>query len=404
MAKLAPTLRRSLVCPYCYRSFSEREIKFRCSGRKKPTGEQCAARRDEVLASHTGLNVPVAPAFAGNGRRLESVCPECGVQTNYRICPHCHSQLPVQFGKIGSRLIAMVGARESGKTVYMTVLLHELIHRVGAQFDAAIDGADDETRRRFTSDYETPMYDQRLLFDATRSASVGRTNAVQPLVFRFTSSKAGFVRDKPDHTLLSFFDTAGEDLRSQELVDLNTRYLLSADGIILLLDPLRMRGAKELAAAGTRMPTVGDSQDDPANVLSRITDLLRTGRRPSDTIDTPIAVAFPKMDAFQQGLGQGSALRRTPTNRNGQFDSQDSLDVHYQIQALLHQWEGSQIDQILTKNYRTYRYFGLSALGETPTPDNKVPARGIRPYRVADPFLWLLSELSVVPASKVPKR
>ena len=30
-------------------------------------------------------------------------------------------------------MIALVGAKESGKTVFMTVLVHELMHRLGEQ-------------------------------------------------------------------------------------------------------------------------------------------------------------------------------------------------------------------------------------------------------------------------------
>ncbi len=49
--------------------------------------------------------------------------------TFQRLCGSCHSQLPAQFGDARTHLIALVGAKESGKSVYMTVLLHELHHR-----------------------------------------------------------------------------------------------------------------------------------------------------------------------------------------------------------------------------------------------------------------------------------
>ena len=71
--------------------------------------------------------------------------------------------------------------------------------------------------------------------------------------------------------------------------------------------------------------------------------------------------------------------------------------MHAQIEALLHEWDGRRIDYFLQNNYRTYRYFGVSALGDTPTEDNRVSEKGIQPYRVTDPFLWLLSRLGTVP-------
>ncbi len=46
--------------------------------------------------------------------------------------------------------------------------------------------------------------------------------------------------------------------------------------------------------------------------------------------------------------------------------------------------------------YTRYRYFGVSALGGYPTGEQQVSYSGIQPYRVTDPFMWLLSELGVV--------
>ena len=43
---------------------------------------------------------------------------------------------------------------------------------------------------------------------------------------------------------------------------------------------------------------------------------------------------------------------------------------------------------------------GVSALGETPTGDNRVSARGVRPYRVTDPLLWLLGQFGVIPVKR----
>ena len=69
--------------------------------------------------------------------------------------------------------------------------------------------------------------------------------------------------------------------------------------------------------------------------------------------------------------------------------------MHHQVQALLHDWDGRQIDQYLQLNYRRFRYFAVSALGAIPTPDKRVQV--VQPYRVGDPILWLLSKAHMVP-------
>ena len=120
-----------LYCPYCYSGFSEREIWFRCSGRIGPKGQRCKQEIDKLLSDRTGFVGALPPVFDADGRMRAANCPKCGGESTTRICPACHSQLPVHFGKVRSRLIALVGAKESGKTVYMRVLVHELMHRVG---------------------------------------------------------------------------------------------------------------------------------------------------------------------------------------------------------------------------------------------------------------------------------
>ena len=298
--------------------------------------------------------------------------------------------------------------------MFMTVLIHELMHRTGQRLNAAIVGADDHTRQRFTTDYERPLYREADLLGPTRAAGAHKKT---PLVFRFTNEtgrprglngQRGRSRasgsSEAQHTLLSFFDTAGEDLKFQQSLEQNAGYLAAADSIILLLDPLQMPGAKELARPGTLLPTLAGTDQEPAAVLEDITSLFLSaeGRRPNQPISKPLAIVFTKMDAFLHDLKQTSPLRRLPAH-GAHFDERDSLHVHSEIQRLLVRWDGSHIDRIAQQNYSSYRYFGVSALGEAPAKgeadaqENRVSPRGIRPYRVTDPFLWLLAHHGIIP-------
>jgi hypothetical protein len=387
-----------IYCPYCYSPFVLREVKFRCTGQMSKTGQRCDPEIDETLRNRTGFGGALPPVFAADGKSSVAECPKCGKESTTRICPVCHTTLPVHFGRVSSRLIALVGAKETGKTVFMTVLVHELMNRIGSRFDAAMSGADDSTRERFSSSYEGPLYrERRLLGATTTAASSGR----DPLVFRFTTEERRLIGAAwPRHTLLSFFDTAGEDLTSKRSVEENVRYLSAADGIVLLLDPLQMRGARNLAKPGTRMPAAGAAVDEPANVLERITDLvMAVDGGPKKKISKPLAIAFTKLDTLNHDLKETSPLRR-PAPLSPFFDETDSEEVHAEILRLLTRWDGARIDQIASKHYQRYRYFGLSSLGDTPTQDNKVSQRGIQPYRVADPFLWELGGFGAIKVKK----
>jgi GTPase SAR1 family protein len=396
----------ALMCPYCYQPFQHRKIMFRCTGLLGPNGERCKPERDRALSRRFAMNEALPPIFtagrlsAAGGRRTSACCPRCRGESTQRICPHCHSALPVHFGKVDSHLVALIGAKGTGKTVYMTVLLHELMNSVGRRFDAAVVGSDDHTRSEFSRKYEEMLYRQSVLPGTTRP---GQAEIRRPLVFKVTLGRSGRLGGRRQrHTITSFFDTAGEDLISKASVDLNVRYLRGADGIILLLDPLQMRGARAAARPGTRLPVPDDKTDNPVNVLTRVTEVLYEahGRGPNRRLSVPVAVAFSKIDALQHAFSADSPLLREPPEDQPVFDQADSLAVHHHVQALLHEWDGIQIDQIMDKNFLSFRYFGLSSLGGSPTTDNRVDPRGIHPYRVADPFLWLQSRLNALPSTK----
>jgi len=377
-----------MACPYCYQVFLRWRIQFRCSGRPSRLGDRCDPGADPVYSAFygPGFQLPVFPAR----RRYAADCPHCGSETTVRVCPNCHHRLPTHFGRVRSRLVALVGASDSGKTVYLTVLMHELNHRAGERLESGVWGADEETRRIFAGEYERPMYTDGDLPGTTRPVGAEQNGLRPPLVFSFATEGSGLRRSR--RTLLSFFDTAGEDLTSEASVELNTRYLRSADAVLLVLDPLQMAGGRARAGHDVRPPE-RPAVDNPFQVLQKITDLLQDGRR-AGKVSKPLGVAFSKVDVFWDWMAPAAPLRRAEPVEKG-VDERDGLDVNAQVQVMINDWDGRQIDTFLRANYRCFRYFGFSALGNHPT-GTRVPSVGIAPYRVADPFLWLLAELGAV--------
>nr|WP_245652914.1 hypothetical protein [Herbidospora sakaeratensis] len=356
--------------------------------------------RDERLYERFGLQdgLPVT-VFPAGSRSTSALCPECGSQTHRRICPLCHSQLPPYFGQIRSDLIAMIGAKESGKTVFLTVLLHELGNSVARRFRLSVQGSDDHTRDQLRLHGSGLYGDGRLPFTTVSAAA----RYTRPLVFNVQQPGNGLVGGRRE-TIMSFFDTAGEDLSLQESVELNTRYLAAAGGVILLLDPLRMPGARRFTSGQDVAAGVRGGFDTPLNILSRVTDLLRvtSGRGPAKKIRVPIAVAFSKLDALWDSFDPGSPLAREPHDGRPVLDLDDCTAVHDHVRALLYEWGEEQIDQLLDANYEQYSFFGLSALGGPPREGRVVGA--VRPYRVEDPFLWLLAQFGVIPVRSSKRR
>jgi len=65
---------------------------------------------------------------------------------------------------------------------------------------------------------------------------------------------------------------------------------------------------------------------------------------------------------------------------------------------MLREWGASNIDDHMEHNYSNYRYFAVSSLGRPPDYEHYAVAEGgVRPLRVADPVVWLLSVYKLVP-------
>lgn len=134
-------------------------------------------------------------------------------------------------------------------------------------------------------------------------------------------------------------------------------------------------------------------------ILNRTIEIVRTGSgltNLSKKIDIPIAIAFTKIDAVDELLDPASCLKNDSAHiRKGAFDKIDFEDANNEMQSLVESWLGMELYQTVSTQFSNFAFFGLSALGSNPDMDNKIPK--FRPFRVADPFLWILSQEHIIP-------
>ena len=388
----------TLACPYCYERINPRQLWFRCTGRKAPGRSACEPAFDQARKELTGIDELVLPSFPGPARSLRpansAVHEPCGAESGIKVCPHCHTRMPATFGEGNSPLIAMAGAPHTGKSVYLRILADQLRHGMGRRFDADVRLSGDTMFRNNSgsSDFLNPageLFPGRQLYAKTQQAAGGRRD---PIVFAWRQKRMG----RYDTTFLSFFDTAGEDLAAQETVD-NLRYLGAADALVLLLDPFMIPQAREQIALP---PSAYATSDATIDVLNRVTDNLRESRHLGGrkNIPIPVAVVFAKIDAFFDVLGADHPLVRRP-QPGPHYDEAAGRVTHEYVRPQLVEWGAYDIDSHLEKNYKRFRYFAVSALGAEPDYDNDmVDPRGVHPFRVDEPLLWLLSQFNVVPS------
>jgi hypothetical protein len=349
----------------------------------------------------TGYNEPHRVAYMSVKKskfgRQRGGCPQCGSPPTIRVCPHCETPLNPDFFEGHHPMVGLIGSKYSGKSVYLGVLYEELRHRVAARFSASVTFATDSAGAGELKANSAEMYKAKGVLPPSTPASTGSRHGRQPIVFNWVQQDGQGHRQS---ALLSFYDTAGEDLQETTSVQ-DQDYLVAANSLIVLIDPMQLPGNRDLARQ--KLAGLGDSAEaalahDAEEVLSRVTDHLRQslGVRASQKIDVPLAVTFSKIDVFLSSLPQEHPLRQPPP-AGAYYDEADGASLHEHLRGMLHEWGGGPLLSLLDLNYTTYRLFGVSALGAEPDyATTKVDILGIRPFRVAEPILWLLAEEGVI--------
>lgn len=366
-------------CPQC---FTELPAERRWT-RKNPETKS----PDETATRYAGQSVPMG----------EIVSAEPGDPAEWdEICPVCHYVLPPRWRGSFTACVAMAGARYTGKTVYIAVLIKQL-ERLGERFNQVVEPADATTRVAYRDLYEKPLYETRGIIAPTPSATTYRHH---PLVFSLGiwNTHWGTVPVR-----LVIRDVAGEDLENPDNVSRQVLSFFSrAHAVFFLFDPLRVEQiSHQLRELIPPPPGLGG---DPREVLRTVMDLIGDG--------TPsLAVILSKFDAFQQ-LAQvknsewgrvmsnpGAAFNRDPGLVSPFYDNADGELVDAEVKSLLHRLDaGPQLRTMqnpITGAQYYHRFFAVSALGASPA-GQKLHRNGISPFRCTDPVRWLLSGTGIL--------
>jgi len=364
------------LCPRCFEKQDIEDVEYLCTNTSR---DKSCSRAIEKKA------------FKYEGKEKNPKCDECGQPLVTKVCPKCGFVLPLGIATTKNYPIAIIGAKESGKSNYVAVLINQLKNEIGRAFDCSLMACGDNTLNRYKSDFYDPLYRHRI------PAKASDAGDVEPLIYSLLFQRKGrfFGHAVNDAVSLTFFDTAGENLNSIASMQTHNRYLCNASGIILLLDPLQLPAVRSELEGKIRLP---EENTDVNTILARTVEIIRAGTGLSDMskkIDIPIAISFTKIDAVDGMLDPASCLKNDSSHvRKGIFDKKDFNDSNEEMQSLVESWLGTELYQNVSMQFSDFAFFGLSALGSNPDVDNKIPK--FRPFRVADPFLWVLSQEGII--------
>lgn len=361
----------SFICPQCFDKHEFKNVVYKCNNTSRI--KECSRARN---------NEPIIL-----GKYVKNPRCTCGERLTQMECPTCGFTIPTSMLTTKNLPISIIGAKESGKSNYVAVLIHQLKNSIGDAFDCSLRADGDRTIERYNKEFYEPLYRKKICLSGSPAGSV--PPLIYSLVFN-KKKKKFFGKDNDSAVTLTFFDTAGENLDKKTMMKEHNRYLAHSSAIILLLDPLQLPKVREALQGKIHLPS---EHTDVNDLMDRVIDIVREGSGVMDLneqLDIPLAITFTKIDAVFPLLDVSSSLRYDSTHlKQGCFDTKDMKTISAEMESLVKDWMGSELFNKVRLNFRQVEYFGLSALGSNPDIDNKIPK--FQPFRVSDPFLWVLS-------------
>ncbi|HBJ37512.1 MAG TPA: hypothetical protein DDZ51_22710 [Planctomycetaceae bacterium] len=417
---------QKVTCPHCWLEFDPANALF-IATHPELIG-------DEVLGEHHYKRLA----------RIDVMIRESGVTDSYgfpirdRACPRCRLQVPRGVLRKGPLFVSIAGAPSSGKTYYLTSLVHTLRKQLPQEFNLLLEYAtSDEVERieklvsrLFHSQPEDPVY-----LDKTLESGGSVNNVInlggqpvelpKPFLFsiRPTPSHLDFQKlHSRLHQTLALYDCSGEHFqygRHRNTSNRSFGHFAKSNAVLFVYDPLQDTPALSRLASLSKDPQLHSQKhvSQQEKTLEAVVHQLRILKHltPEARIKAPLLVVVQKYDVWCQLLPNWAQLGATSIVK---FPSEGSSGVNVEqlnrsslhIRKFLFDISPMFVSQA-EANFETVRYFAVSALGTSPLAMNMdvsdeyesktetrlcIRPRDIQPFRVTDPILWLLAKWKLI--------
>lgn len=366
------------ICPFCLEKHSKKDCVHRCMSN--------SACRHGVNLQNNNIIPSNSLKVCQNkcDQRFIALCPN-SLETGGKVIPtRAMSQ---------SMSIALLGGRNSGKSNYIAVLVNEIKRKMSSVFKCSLMPCDDTTQSRYEDYFYNPIFNKHM---ALPSTDAGR---LDPLLFTLDFNKKTLFGKSIESLLVPLYDTAGENTNSEEALVENVGYIQNAGGIILLLDPFEIDEiASRLEDNNIPKPVNAQKME---SILNRIQNVLQRGNN-SKIIDIPIAIVLTKLDLllnYTKLIDSDSVLRKESSHLlNGYFSNREFQAVDNAVRDIL---RGSTDAQNLFERLEIFKnaaFFAVTSFGCDPTLGDL--KKEMKPMRVLDPLLWLLSVKGYIKTGK----
>ncbi len=261
---------KKFTCPYCYGEHTIKTCDIKCTYNVPGSNATCYK------------GVPKDSKNCIADKYKESCVNKCTHARKEIYCPVHGNEIPRDCTLTDGAPIALIGAKASGKSNYIAVLIRELEKKMVYPFGCTLNtAANEETVTTYRDVYESPLLRHEVVDTTDKQV------AVPPLIYPLSFTKT------KKNVILTFYDTAGENLDNPDRMDVMNQYIPNSKGIILLLDPLQVPSIRAQLAGKMKLPA---QNSDTVQILNRVVTIIRNikNMKPGQKIDIPIALPTPK--------------------------------------------------------------------------------------------------------------
>ncbi|MBR5479789.1 MAG: hypothetical protein IKU84_06385 [Clostridia bacterium] len=356
-----------------------------------------------------------------NNGYVESAIDTRGVATDKRICPHCHSLLPLEYGVNDVHFISIVGIRGSGKTVFLSKLFEQMDdYLVGTRFYT------------IPTDTITRFLQTKALVPGTPVPEGTQPGRVNPPIFMDITDRAQNVRT------LVFYDIAGEDCNEAANLRQVGTFVGNSAGTIMLISPGQFGSLDNISddadVSSTNIYSVYNAiarafgvaaarNDRDSNILRKALRLFKKDLAATD--ETPLAIVVSKSDMLINATIDNAPVFTGNADdiilfKNNDYPSQNSgymESTSNQVEALVRRrlFDPLRFNTRVANVYGNTHYFAVSVLGNSPDErdmkdkdgnpirgtDGKVVKEKLVPHnaaslRLEEPIFWILAKLGIL--------
>ncbi len=303
-------------------------------------------------------------------------------------CPSCNHPLQGVGGT--NAHIPIVGSRDAGKSRYTVMATRELIEEYAPANNLEISFPNKKHREAYAANIK--RLKSGVLLDATRSIEGGAKGSN----LEITKSNQAI------NNLLYLYDTAGEDINSDEKTSQQETYFKYVHGILLVIDPFKISQVYETYRQELDQVNINPDDQNLDAIFGRVLDLFErvAPKGGKNKFSQPFAVVVNKTDLcdLEQKIGYYAAREYMAKNST----STNEIDA---INTLVEEFLNENGERNFVTNLRSYfsnvRFFSCSALG---TPDLAIASLGpnyqtdsVKGIRVLEPMLWLMEQTKTLP-------